>query len=146
MSRYADGPWYGRFRDRLRFERGARVRFPGLVSRRRISGAGWEYRLSVTPPGSTPRQLLLEFPLRHARTPVVTTDGPQDSPHRYEDGSLCIWHPRDPRELRWSFDDGLVALIGHAMVHLAKEELWRAWGEWPGDEAPHGEYVPPLAA
>lgn len=34
-------------------------------------------------------------------------------------------------------DDGLLALIDHARVHLFKEAYWRETGFWPGPEAAH---------
>lgn len=70
--------------------------------------------------------------------PRVYADGPTESPHRYEDGSLCMWYPRDPLARRWSFGDGLHALLGQIAVHLVKEDIWRRTGEWPGAEVPHG--------
>jgi hypothetical protein len=32
----------------------------------------------------------------HSTTPYVSVDGPTDSPHRYDDGTLCMWFPGDP--------------------------------------------------
>ena len=64
-------------------------------------------------------------------------DGPTESPHRYQDGTLCMWYPQDPKERRWTFSDGLLHLIGLIQVHLIREHLWRETGDWPGDEAPH---------
>ncbi|MEV6303903.1 hypothetical protein AB0M02_31175 [Actinoplanes sp. NPDC051861] len=64
-------------------------------------------------------------------------DGPNDSPHRYADGSLCMWYPYDPPELRWQRSDGPVVLLGHIAAHLIREQWWRQTGEWAGDEAPH---------
>jgi hypothetical protein len=69
--------------------------------------------------------------------PRVFVDGPTDSPHRYADGSLCMWFPYDPPEHRWQRRDGPVALLGHIAAHLIREEWWRRTGEWVGDEAPH---------
>ena len=79
----------------------------------------------------------IEFRMPYPRTPRVFVDGSDDSPHRYGDGSLCMWYPADPPERRWTFDDGLNALLGHVAVHLVKEQTWRDTGEWLGDEAPH---------
>jgi hypothetical protein len=69
--------------------------------------------------------------------PRVFTDGPWESPHRYADGSLCMWHPRDQPEKRWTRRDGAAALLGHVVAHLLREEWWRRTGEWPGEEAAH---------
>jgi hypothetical protein len=69
--------------------------------------------------------------------PVITADGPTDSPHRYPDGELCCWYPKDPAAQRWVWADGLVSLIDQVRVHLLKEAWWRETGEWLGDAAPH---------
>ena len=74
---------------------------------------------------------------------VVTVDGPTESPHRYGDGSLCLWHPHDPSEMRWRPQDGIVRLIDLVVVHLFREAWWRDTGAWPGPEAPHGMRKPP---
>jgi hypothetical protein len=69
--------------------------------------------------------------------PHVYTDGPAESPHRYSDGSLCMWYPGDPPEQRWTWDEGPGVLLGHIVAHLLREQWWRLTGEWPGDEAGH---------
>lgn len=69
--------------------------------------------------------------------PHVYTDPQSDSPHRYSDGSLCMWCPGDPAEQRWTRRDGLVALLGHILAHLLREEWWQRTGEWPDEEAAH---------
>ena len=132
------GPWYGRFADRLRFESGVRRHVVGLrVPRRPIHG-GVRYRWNVEPPGCERRQVSIEFRLSSPEVPRVYVDGSAESPHRYEDGTLCMWYPRDPLERRWSFGDGLHALLGQIAVHLVKEHIWRCTGDWPGAEVPHG--------
>jgi len=85
------------------------------------------------------------LPARHVRivfagtgsAPSVYADGPSDSPHRYDDGSLCMWYPPDPAEARWTRRDGAAALLGHITAHLIREEWWRMTGEWTGDEVTH---------
>lgn len=86
------------------------------------------------------------LPARHVRVvfaglgtvPSVYCDGSTDSPHRYKDGSLCMWYPWDNEAARWTLRDGGGALLGHIAAHLLREEWWRMTGEWIGDEAPHG--------
>jgi hypothetical protein len=70
---------------------------------------------------------------------TITADGPTDSPHRYCDGSLCVWYPRDDVERKWVGGDGLNELIAHVAIHLFKEAYWRETGEWLGPEAPHDD-------
>lgn len=53
--------------------------------------------------------------------PKVFADGPDDSPHRYQNGSLCMWHPDDPPEQKWIFQDGLLALLNQIQAHLFRE-------------------------
>ena len=85
------------------------------------------------------------LPARHVRVvfagagavPSAYADGPAESPHRYEDTSLCMWYPWDPETARWTRRDGAAALLGHITGHLLREEWWRKTGEWIGDEAPH---------
>lgn len=89
---------------------------------------------------------IVGMPARHVRVifvgpgsvPAVYCDGPAESPHRYGDGSLCMWYPWDAENARWVRRDGAGALLGHITAHLLREEWWRTTGEWIGDEAPHG--------
>ena len=60
-----------------------------------------------------------------ARTPKVFVDGPKESPHRYSDGSLCMWYPQDPPEQKWVFDDGLLALLGFQRARTIDERSAR---------------------
>ena len=70
-------------------------------------------------------------------TPRITTDGPAESPHRYDDGTLCMWFPRDPDERKWTFDLGLLDLLDTVVGHLFREAWWREKGEWLGPEVAH---------
>ena len=94
------------------------------------------YKLKVNVPHYDVRQVEIRFEKNTARTPHIFVDGPR-SPHRYKDGSLCVWHPSDAVEKRWVFEDGLLQLIGHIEAHLFREAWWRETGEWLGPEAPH---------
>src|SRR2546430_2423883 len=113
------GPWYGELPKRLRFERGARARLPDLtgMQSRRPGRRGWLYRLTIPVEHYEPRRVEILFAPQRPRVPQVQVDGP-NSPHRFDDGALCMWDPSDPAERRWIFDDGLVALNGHVAVQL----------------------------
>jgi hypothetical protein len=76
--------------------------------------------------------------------PHVFSDLPGDSPHRLEDGSLCLFTPYDSTERRWSSDGGLFSLLNLTRDHLFFEAYWRSTGGhrggvWLGPEAPHGQ-------
>ena len=132
------GPWYGLTVQRLQFERGVKDQFHNLKGERVRKGyKGYEYRLTVPVRHYEPRKVRIRFN-GMADVPSVFADGPQKSPHRYSDGSLCMWYPYDPTDRRWVFEDGLVALVGLVMAHLFREAWWREKGEWPGEEVPHG--------
>lgn len=52
--------------------------------------------------------------------------------------SLCLWYPRDPRPLRWEWEDGLPAYFDRLHKHLLMEEHWRRTDRWPSEDAEHG--------
>jgi hypothetical protein len=136
------GPWYGDERRRVLFERGAR-RIPGLRGATISSGAraGRVYSVSLEVPHYERRRVEVRFPKATPTLPHVIADGPTNSPHRYGNTRLCMWHP-DDCEQRWELDDGLLVLLGMTSAHLFREAWWRETGEWLGPEAPHGELKP----
>ena len=126
---------------RIALDASARAAYPDLrFSRRQRRGVGavYVYEVTVDVPGYESRRVRIEFRARMARTPRIFTDGPTESPHRYGEHRLCIWYPDDDDDQRWVPEDGLLALLGMAAMHLFKEAYWRENGEWLGDEAPHG--------
>jgi hypothetical protein len=145
MRRSAGQPWYSNTRMRLRFERGASAAHPSLATSctGRRTRDTVTYRLTIKVPYYEPRRVRIV--LSNGSTPTatsITADGPTDSPHRFKNGSLCVWRDDDPPHLRWVADDGLLALITHVGHHLYFEAYWRetkAAGrpEWLGDEAEH---------
>ena len=129
------GPQYRRIVSRLNFERNAKDEFPSLRGIKVQNG--YQYKVRVQVPHYDERVIRIRFS-GVSDTPSVLADGPKESPHRYSDGSLCMWYPDDPIERRWVFSDGLVSLIGLTIVHLFQEAWWRETGEWAGQEVPHG--------
>lgn len=95
-------------------------------------------RCTTVVPGLGSVAVTLLLPRHHPEAVVVHVSGPADSPHRYDDGSLCMWFPHDPASARWTRSDGPVLLLAHVIAHLAREEWWRRTGEWVGDEADDG--------
>lgn len=76
---------------------------------------------------------------------VLCLDGPhgqQASRHRNGEIVLCLYYKDDPPERRWTEDHRLIRLFGLARQHLACEHIFRKTGNWPIEEAPHGETTP----
>lgn len=141
MRRANPGGWYDDFPYRIHFERGAGAAFPSLSVSRTGKGSkagAIVYALRVTVPEFDQRRIKIML-MNWTRPCVksVTADGPTASPHRYHDGRLCMEYPGDGPDRTWQPDEGLLALIRYAQVHLFKEAFWRRYGEWPGPEAPH---------
>lgn len=138
------GPWYGEDSPRLIFEREASRYFPGLSSVTITSdrNAGRKYRLTVNVPHYGARRVQILFRKDSAKLPRVTVDGPADSKHRFSSGDLCMWYYGDPAENQWSFEDGLVALLGYIVAHLFREAWYRETGEWLGPEVDHSRIEP----
>lgn len=131
--------WYARPAPRLVFQHqlttcGVYVR---PVPPPRRSRGGFALAITLSLPDIGRRTITIVFPPEARDIPVVHVDGPTESPHRYGDGSRCMWYPDDPAERRWTRRDGPVVLLGHIVAHLIREEWWRRTGEWPGAEAPH---------
>jgi len=70
-------------------------------------------------------------------SPMIFSDGPKKSKHRYPNNSLCIWQPKDKKALKWVFQDGLLQLLALIQLHLFREYYWRETGNWVGLEAKH---------
>jgi len=140
--RYA-GPWYGSDGKRLHFEQGVKDRFPELRQTTRTSGpkAGRVYRTTIDVPYYEVRTVEIRFSKRVPTLPIIVVDGPTESPHRYKDNHLCIWHPNDPEDNRWMISDGLLHLLRLIEAHLFREGWWRETGEWRGPEAGHADDV-----
>ena len=133
------GPWYGNDVERVIFERGAKRHFPSVQGMTRTSGpkAGRAYAFTIEVPHYEQRHVEVLFPKNAPTLAKIATDGPTDSPHRYEENQLCIWFPDDPDGSKWVFDDGLLVLFGLIVAHLFREAWWRETGEWLGPGVGH---------
>jgi hypothetical protein len=81
------------------------------------------------------RRVTVVFDARYTAAGVrIFVDGPTRSRHRYEDGSLCMWHPDDPPDLRWTPANSLSDLIEMTRRHLFREAYWRETERWLGPE------------
>jgi hypothetical protein len=141
-SGWREPPWFGRPVGRILFLReledleGVRTakdaRYPGgfcVVLRLRILGL-------------PPREVKIVFPRTLPEVPQVWVDGPTESPHRYTDGTLCMWYPKDSPAKRWVRADGAAELITRIAAHLIREEWYRKTGDWRGEEIAHGPADP----
>lgn len=143
-------PWYGLDAVwRVLLERDARRTF-GDALRHTVTHNELTYQLDdLDVPGDPQRRTIrITF---HAQPPYPTYgQRPQDSPrahvtprarskHRYpDDDALCLWHPHDPPQRRWTSDQGLLVLIELVRRHLFLELRWRQTGTWLLEDAPHG--------
>jgi hypothetical protein len=143
-------PWFHDFRRRLRFEAAAKAAFGDAIRPRKI-GKGWgseiRYVLTVDVPAyDVTRKLTIRLAnLAEPSLIGVEVDGPTVSPHRRGEKGLCLWRYDSSPEHQWTADEGLLALIQYARIHLFREEYWRETGGfekggvWAGDEAPHDD-------
>ena len=134
-----DAPaWFDDLASLYAFERDARRELGNLRRRHASDPRRLVYELDVDVPFyNERRRVRIDFAAAGGE-PSVSLDGPNDSPHRYEDGSLCLYYPADPPGLRWMPAEGLAALIDCVRAHLFQEAEARRGHGWPGDEAPHG--------
>lgn len=132
-------PWYAAPARRIRFLRTLTEvdHKANVIKPRRAHRGGFGLQLSIQPTGLPLRRIEIYFSPKSPDVPRVFADGPDQSPHRYPDRSLCMWYPHDPPEARWWSSDGAETLIGHVAAHLIKEEWYRRTGDWPGEEVSH---------
>lgn len=132
-------PWYEKEDTVSVFERGAKDKYPSLKSvQRTVDKYRWiNYIATIDLEEYEQRKIKIRFKSDEGYPPKITVDGPEDSPHRYNGGRLCIWYPKDPLENRWVFDDGLLMLLKLIEYHLYREAWWRETGEWLGPEIKH---------
>jgi hypothetical protein len=114
-------------------EAGIHSRYPTIKVYK--SAKKLSYELDVDVETYEPRRVTVVFEADRLRVEVrVFADGPSESPHRYKGNTLCMWHQKDPPELRWLPEHGLVALIEMTRRHLFREAWWRETGGWDGGE------------
>ena len=135
---YREPPWFGRPVGRILFMREIEGMQKVRIFKNHRYPGGFSLGLRVDPTGLPQRNFTITFSRTLPEVPKVWVDGPDDSPHRYSDGSLCMWHPSVPPNERWTRRDGAAALVAHAVVHLLREEWYRKTGDWKGDEVCHG--------
>ena len=139
-GKQSGGPWYATFRKRHIFERNASDEYPSLrVKNCRLGHKLWrQYNVNIfLEHYDVTRAVTIKMFNNSGKSPEVTVDGPEDSPHRYANGQLCMWYPNANNTERWIFRDGLLHLLVMVEAHLFREEWWRETGEWLGPERGH---------
>ncbi len=134
------GPWYSVFKNCQQFERGAIEQYPSLkVSNKRKGAKLWrEYLAAIRlDEYDVTRLVTIKLFASPDAMPEAKVDGPDDSPHRYDNGQLCMWYPWTEKTERWTYEDGLLHLLVLIEAHLFREAWWRETGEWLGPERPH---------
>ena len=114
----------------------ARAAYPDFRGGPTKLTTGSRYVVTVEVPFYEPRVVTIVFPPL-SQTPIVLADGPPTSPHRYDDGELCIWFPGDPPAMKRRFSHGLLDLLDAIRAHLFREAWWREHHEWLGPEVGH---------
>lgn len=118
--------------------------YPQLAVEKRKHGAAWTGPLQPTPLSRTYTVHvgwdLASAPKVNVLKPELEAVNDQKIPHRYGDGSLCLYRPGKGE---WT-DKKLIAytIIPWACLWLAYYEYWRATGEWHGG----GEHPDPGAS
>ena len=69
--------------------------------------------------------------------PRIFTSVDRRRKHVFDDGSLCVWQPRDPEARQWRSEMGLLVLVEMVRRHLLLEMDCFVTGEWAIEEAPH---------
>lgn len=130
-------PWSSDWQHRMAFLVQLTAAAQGVRPTRSLHPRGFAVRCELTPSGLGPRVVTIDFPRDQPDSPRVWVSGHPTSPHRYTDGSLCMWHPHDPPERRWTWGQGAQQLAAQVCAHLLRERWWYLTGEWLGEEAPH---------
>lgn len=137
--------WYSDVARRNVFEAPLRRVNRTLRSRGPVNFGRYQLVVQLTLVDGTVRLVRIVFDDDHPETPAVFVIGDERRggwPHRYHDGSLCMWFPRDPPDQRWLLEDGLMTLIGYIEAHLFREVWWLENDEWLGPEAGHTPMIP----
>ena len=112
-----------------------RRQFPGFSSILRNGRAVWRGKLQpteVSPVYTVEVRYQLEAtPKVRVLSPVL----PENAPHLYGDGSLCLYWPE---EWRWQQDVILAdTILPWTALWLYYYELWLDTGEWLAPSSPH---------
>lgn len=118
----------------IQFEAGARK--AGIDFKRSVAGPTVLYEFEVDIEGTTDTVgVIVEFGPDNSDYPAIRVDGRECLRHRWADGTVCVWDPRDPVERRWVLADGFEELRNQIRLHVFSEEECRRGHQWPKPES-----------
>lgn len=92
-------------------------------------------------PTDSGRSYEVQIILAHNALPRVIVRHPvlrKDAPHRYGDGSLCLYYPDDSRGAKWHCGQYIArTIVPWTAEWLYFYEIWLETNLWLGTEAPH---------
>ena len=92
--------------------------------------------ITVTAPPGT-YQVVVNYKMSESPKVFVTEPQLERPPHLYDDGSLCLYYPKDVGK-RWERNSKIAeTIIPWTALWLHYYELYLETGEWLGPEAPH---------
>ena len=116
-----------------------RVRWPQFTHAGNAQASVWRGQLAPTDE-SAPYEISVAYRLGGVPKARVLKPAIQPAaPHRYGDGSLCLYWP-----VEWDWrGDRLIAetIVPWTSHWLYLYELWQVTGEWLGPSAPHAPQV-----
>ena len=111
-----------------------RSKFPSFQLMKRAKGSYWVGYLQPTAKSPKYKIKIIYHPY-HPEVFVLEPTPLRSAPHRYPDGSLCLYYPKDK-------DYDAKSLIADKIIPWTSEwlffyEAWLEQGIWWGKEAPH---------
>lgn len=98
----------------------------------------WDGTLQPSP-SSPAYTIRIVYAMRgHPRVWVLKPTLDPMAPHRYRDGTVCLYWPR---EWKWTDTESLaLTIVGWTALWLQYYEIWRSLGTWLGPSS-HDEHV-----
>lgn len=115
-----------------------KVVFPDFVSRIARDGSVTWFGSFQPNPSSATYRLKVNYGLYGSpRVWVLSPELDADAPHRWPEGDLCLYWPR---EWTWSDRESIAqTIMGWAAIWLEYYEIWKVLGEWHGPSS-HNEF------
>lgn len=107
-----------------------------------IRGKGKSYWIGTLQPTEISPVYKVKIELSRDKSPRITVLEPDIEPniHQYSDRSLCLYYPKDPKELKWT-QESIIAktIIPWTAAWLYFYEYWLETDKWFNEEAPHDD-------